>query len=156
MKSVRLLFICLPVALVLTGCVSTAPYHLPPVEESPRSEERPAAETPAPADEAVPAEQAPVVAPPQPSSAVASLTHQARGQYNARNYQVAIATAERGLRIDRRAPELYLILAQSYLQLAMPQQAEQFTQQGLRYAPSGSGIAEALLRVREILSGGQF
>lgn len=155
MKSVRLLLICLPVVLV--GCVSTAPYHLPPVEESSLpGKELPRTETPLPDEETAPTEQPPATVAPQPSSAVTSLINQARGQYNARNYQVAIATAERGLRIDRRSPELYLILAQSYLQLAMPQQAEQFTQQGLRYAPSGSGIAEALLRVKAILSGGQF
>ena len=64
--------------------------------------------------------------------------------------------AERGLRIDRRASELYLVLAQSYLQLAMPQQAEQFVQQGLRFAQSGSSVAESLMRVLDILTGGDF
>jgi tetratricopeptide (TPR) repeat protein len=82
---------------------------------------------------------------------VSSLVLEARAQYQAQAYQAAIATAERGLRIDRQAGELYLLLAQSYVQLALPQQARMFVQQGLRYAQQGSEVAEGLARVQAIL-----
>lgn len=157
LKSLRVLLIGFSAALLLAGCATgPAPRDLPPVEESGRPTEYP---TPVPQPEQeTPIEEAPPVTPQAPAinPAVTSLSNQARAQYNARNYQGAIATAERGLRIDRRASELYLVLAQSYLQLAMPQQAEQFVQQGLRFAQTGSSVAESLLRVREILTGGDF
>jgi tetratricopeptide (TPR) repeat protein len=80
-----------------------------------------------------------------------SLTNLARAQYQARQYQSAIATAERGLRIDRRAASLYLLLAQSYMQLDMPQKAMNFVQQGLRYTIPESDTEFGLLRLKEIL-----
>jgi Flp pilus assembly protein TadD len=83
--------------------------------------------------------------------AAISLARQARNQYLAQDYQGAIATAERGLRIERRAADLYLVLAQSYVQLDQPQKAEMFVQQGLRFAPQGSDVASGLLRVRELI-----
>jgi hypothetical protein len=92
-----------------------------------------------------------VPAPPAMGTAVASLVAQASSQYQAKNYPAAIATAERGLRIDRRAPELYLLLAKSYLQLSNIPLAQQFVQQGIRYAQSGSEIALSLLRVKNTL-----
>jgi tetratricopeptide (TPR) repeat protein len=92
-------------------------------------------------------------APPAPSSngAVTSLITQARSLYDQQDYQSAIATAERGLRIDRRSADLYLVLAQSYLQLALPQKAQMFVQQGLRYAPQGSETANSLARTQALL-----
>lgn len=55
------------------------------------------------------------------------------------DYEAAIAAAERGLRIDRRMPELYLILAHSYRALGNPARARQFAQQGLRYVEEPAG-----------------
>ncbi len=81
--------------------------------------------------------------------AAISLARQARSQYLAQDYQGAIATAERGLRIERRAADLYLVLAQAYVQLGQPQKAGMFAQQGLRFAPQGSDVASDLLRVTE-------
>lgn len=78
------------------------------------------------------------------AAAVISLIDQARQAYEQGEYNAAIAIAERGLRIDRREPELYLLLAQSYLQLARPDQARQFAQQGLRYSPPDSHLYQAL------------
>ena len=156
-KSLSLVLIAGLLSLI-AGCASTT-YDLPPVTDSDTSGEPEPAQT-YPAGEPAPSidsEEADVQAPePVPSTnpAVTSLTNQARAQYNTRDYQTAIATAERGLRIDRRSPELYLIIAQSYVQLAMPQRAEQFVQQGLRYSQAGSAVAEALLRVRDAVSSG--
>lgn len=141
------------VVMLLAGCAAPGPRELPPVEDSLPPVDQPL-EPQTPADQPPVSETPPTTSAPAPvNPAVTSLINQARAQYNARNYQVAIATAERGLRIDRRTPELYLIMAQSYLQMAMPQQAEQFVQQGLRFAQSGSAVADSLLRVREILVG---
>ena len=99
--------------------------------------------------EAVPQARAPI--PVASSNATASLVSQARAQYQAKNYQGAIAIAERALRIDRRAPDVYLILAQSYMQLANPQVALQFVQQGIRYAQAGTDLAQTLMQVRDSL-----
>jgi tetratricopeptide (TPR) repeat protein len=76
---------------------------------------------------------------------------QARAQYQAKQYQAAIAIAERALRIDRRSPDVYLVLAQSYMQLANRQLALQFVQQGIRYAQAGTDLAQTLLQVRDSL-----
>lgn len=91
---------------------------------------------------------------PQPVVSIAtdSLAAMARQQYQAGQYQSAIATAERGLRIDRRAAGLYLVLAQSYMQLQMPQQAKNFVLQGLRYAAQGSDVEKSLLRIKNYLN----
>lgn len=149
--------------LILSGCAGPVARDLPPVVDrdgAPTTEDGYPLEEYPPLDEEMqlPPETPEVVTPSAPviNPAVTSLTNQARSQYNARNYQAAIATAERGLRIDRRASELYLVLAQSYIQMSMPQQAEQFVQQGLRFAQTGSSVAQSLLRVREIISGGDF
>ena len=86
--------------------------------------------------------------------AAQSLAKQARQQYLAQDYQGAIATAERGLRIERRAADLYLVLAQSYVQLALPAKAKMFVQQGLRFAAPGSDVAQGLARVQEMVDQG--
>lgn len=86
--------------------------------------------------------------------AAQSLAKQARQQYLSRDYQGAIATAERGLRIERRAADLYLVLAQSYVQLALPEKAKMFVQQGMRFAAPGSDTAQGLARVQEMVDQG--
>lgn len=82
------------------------------------------------------------------TAAVVSLIDQARLAYERGEYDVAIAVAERGLRIDRREPELYLLLAQSYQHLARPDRAGQFAQQGMRYTPPNSPLYQALEAVK--------
>lgn len=74
------------------------------------------------------------------ASAVTSLVNQARDEYTHKNYSRAIALAERGLRINRRNPQLYLILAESYWQQLLPVQAKQFAQKGLRYSRKDSEV----------------
>lgn len=82
------------------------------------------------------------------TAAVISLIEQSRLAYEHGDYNSAIQSAERGLRIDRREPELYLVLAQSYLELARPAQAEQFAQQGLRHSLPDSRLYQALEDVK--------
>lgn len=110
--------------IVLTACVGPL--------------ERESDEASAPADQA----QDPGTA------AVISLIEQSRLAYEHGDYNNAIQAAERGLRIDRREPELYLVLAQSYLELAQPAQATQFAQQGLRHSLPDSRLYQALEDVK--------
>jgi tetratricopeptide (TPR) repeat protein len=140
---------------VLAGCAGPGVRDLPPVIESGETRESPWPQEELP-PVSPPQEQAPETPPAMPNSAVTSLINQSRSLYNSHDYSAAIAAAERGLRIDRRAPELYLVIAQSYVQLGQSAQAEQFVQQGLRYAQPGSPVSESLQRVRRILRGGDF
>lgn len=143
------------VVLNLVGCASnvkpevtpvviekSAPVSVPEVKEPVKPVEPVIPEV-------VPQTRAPI--PVASSNATASLVSQARAQYQAKNYQGAIATAERALRIDRRSPDVYLILAQSYMQLANTQAALQFAQQGIRFAQAGTDLAQTLLQVRDSL-----
>ncbi len=82
--------------------------------------------------------------PERGARAVSSLIQTARNAYQTGDYSSAIVSSERGLRIDRREPELYLILAQSYLALARPAQAEQFARQGMRHSGSDTWVSQAL------------
>lgn len=138
----------------LFGCVSQ------PQDDSGRADNPPDPSVSAPAPGSTipdPTPEPMVVMPPPPPathSAVSSLVKQARSYYLMQDYQNAIASAERGLRIDRRAADLYLVLAQSYIQLALPQKANMFVQQGLRYAQQGSEVADSLERVQEIIRQG--
>lgn len=138
----------------LLACATTREQEQPapvidqstPVE---KTEVKPPEKPPAPVTPPAATPQTRAVAPV--GNAVVSLASQARAQYAAKNYQGAVATAERGLRIDRRAPELYLILAQSYVQLANTQLAQQFIQQGIRYSQAGTDVAQSLLTLRDSL-----
>src|SRR5690625_3439472 len=62
--------------------------------------------------------------------------------------QGATASAERGLRIDRREPAVYLLLARSYLELAQPRRADEFARQGLRFTTPGTVLYDALETIR--------
>ena len=136
--------------LTMVGCATNTSTQQPaPVIERPAAvppQDQPAVVQPQPG--AVPA---PVPAPAVLNPAAQSLARQATSQYQRQDYQGAIATAERGLRIERRAADLYLVLAQSYVQLGLPDKAQMFVQQGLRFAPKGSETESGLLRVKEIL-----
>lgn len=139
--------------LTLLGCASQPPAY-------------PTRTAPAPAKPRLSQPAKPVVVQPQPdvlvkpapvvvlNPAALSLANQARSQYQRQDYQGAIATAERGLRIERRAADLYLLLAQSYVQLGAPGKAKLFVQQGLRFAAPGSEAAQGLLRLQEIVDQG--
>ncbi len=134
--------------VLLTGCATqrvVEPVVYEPVA-APVSE-------PAPIEKPQDILSAPSLPKPKPAASLAtdSLTNIGRSQYQAKQYHAAIATAERGLRIDRRAAPLYLLLAQSYLQLQMPQKAMSFVQQGLRYAIPESDTEAALQRLKAIL-----
>ena len=149
-----LIIAVLVIATQLVGCAGNVHTNTP----APVIEKIPPTATPEPSQPEVPPEPpvvlqpAPPVQPPAPapsSKAVSSLVDRARAQYNLKNYQAAVATAERALKIDRRSPEVYLILAQSYVQMANNQLAFQFVQQGIRYAQAGTELAQSLLQLRD-------
>lgn len=153
----KILFICgLALgAMNLVGCASNGRPDISPVVIE-KSAPVPVPEVVAPIKPVAPVipEVVPptrVIIPAASSNATASLVSQARAQYQAKNYQGAIAIAERALRIDRRVPDVYLVLAQSYMQMANPQVALQFVQQGIRYAQAGTELAQTLVQVRDSL-----
>lgn len=144
------------IATHLVGCAGNVrPDSTPPVVESSEPVARPEDKLPEkPIEPVAPPPVVPQVQAPVPtatSNATASLVAQAKAQYQAKNYQGAIATAERALRIDRRSPDVYLVLAQSYVQLANNQLAMQFVQQGIRYSQAGTDLAKTLIQVRDSL-----
>jgi len=102
--------------LVLVGCATYSDYPTYPAPPPEPEPVRPAPVVVQPQPEAVAPAPAPVVA---LNPAAVSLAKQARSQYQTQDYQGAIATAERGLRIERRAADLYLLLAQSYVQFGL-------------------------------------
>lgn len=105
--------------LLLSAC-ATRPIE---VEDMPPAE--------IPAEEVEPD----VVEVPQSSDlALNQLLTEARRHLAAENWEAASASAERGLRINRREPELYLVLARAYIGMADPRRALEFVRQGLRYA----------------------
>src|SRR5690606_20930425 len=143
--------ICLAsLLLVPLGCATQSDYPSYPAPAPTVEPAKPLPEALTPQPEAV--APAPASAPAMVLNlAAGSYAKRARSQYQERDYQAAIATAERGLRIERRAADLYLVLAQSYVQLGMPSRAAIFVQQGLRFALAGSETEESLLRVRQLL-----
>ncbi len=72
------------------------------------------------------------------------LVSQADRQVVAADYKKAINTAERGLRINRKEPRLYLALAKAYRGLQNPRQSSYFAKQGLRYAKKGDNVFRQL------------
>jgi len=92
----------------------------------------------------------PTVVTPPTSRAMERLIVEAQSQLSSGDLQSAIATAERGLRIDRREPQLYYILAKSYYGLDDDYRARQFAEQGLRYVQNPeSDLAVALQQLME-------
>ncbi len=72
------------------------------------------------------------------------LVNQANRQLITADYKKAITTAERGLRINRKEPRLYLALAKAYRGLQNTRQSSYFAKQGLRYAQKGGVVFSQL------------
>lgn len=68
---------------------------------------------------------------------------------DAGDYDGAIELAERGLRINRYAPGLYLLLAQAYEGLGEREQARNFARLGLRYAGSDATLLAPLQQLAQ-------
>ena len=76
---------------------------------------------------------------------VEKLVKQSNGALSYQRYDKAINLAERGLRIDRKDPRFYLVLARAYRALNHKKQSVYFAKQGLRYTVKNSR-EQALLK----------
>ncbi|BFM10263.1 hypothetical protein R50072_04160 [Simiduia litorea] len=81
---------------------------------------------------------------PKRSEALSRLIARASEAYQTGDYQTVVDVAERGLRMDRYAPELYLLLAQGYYGLGLSEQAVSFARLGLRYISARPDLKPAL------------
>ncbi|GLS27871.1 hypothetical protein GCM10007877_35900 [Marinibactrum halimedae] len=93
---------------------------------------------------APPVEQPSVAPSVAPKGAVKSLYDRARHAQSESRWSDAIALAERGLRINRKQSELYLILSESYLAQGNEDQARAFAEQGMRYTEKRSAVGTRL------------
>ncbi|BFM14161.1 hypothetical protein R50073_03440 [Maricurvus nonylphenolicus] len=67
------------------------------------------------------------------------------------DWQAVIEVAEQGIRINRRLPQWYLLLAESYLALSQPGQAQHFVEQGRRYCRVDSSVCTQLVQLSKTL-----
>ncbi len=81
---------------------------------------------------------------PSLKASVSSLLGRIEASYSRGQWPLAIAEAERGLRMARRKPELYLWLARSHWRLGHVEEARHFTQLGLRYTEVDSAVERRL------------
>ncbi|WP_144062424.1 tetratricopeptide repeat protein [Simiduia agarivorans] len=116
------------VLLWMVGCASAPEPALPPETE--------------PAAEPAPVAPAPAKAPTQ--NAVTAYARSADAAFQQGDYRRAISLAERGLRSNRYAADLYLLLAQAYDALGNRDQARNFARLGLRYSGSDETLTAQL------------
>lgn len=135
--------------LLLSSCASTpSEVEVVDAQSSTAQEQSPELQSPMSPDKA-PTVVSPQAAPDR-TNAVDELLTQARLQYRYSEYQYAVRTAERGLRIDRSQSEWYLILSESYLKLGSSGNAQQFARQGLRYSKP---VGQHYQRLKQISDG---
>lgn len=116
-----------------------------PAERVPREEQTP----PPVGSPTVIAPGAQSVSPAQ--RAVESLLNEAWGHYRNNELDRAIAVAERAQRLDARSPEVYLLLASSYLAQGKQGLAEQFAHRGVNFSPAGSVVRRQLQQLLDQL-----
>lgn len=80
---------------------------------------------------------------------VAQLLGQAEASRQQQDWHGVIAVAEQGLHINRRMPQWYVLLAESYLAMQQPKLADAFVMQGQRYCRSTSKECAELLRLQQ-------
>lgn len=135
-------------ALMVAACAPFPTPHGEPTRVPP-----PPMDTPPPERTEHPLPPPPVQIIPQQKivdpaeAAVAGLLQDAWGHYHRDNYDAAIAVAERAQRLDARNPEVYLVLASSYLAQAQLNLAEQLVRKGIAFSGSDSGVRSRLQQV---------
>ena len=80
---------------------------------------------------------------------VENLVAQAKRSLAIQDYEQAINLAEKGLRINRKDPRLYLLLAKAYREQHEQQQSIYFAKQGLRYSKKGDDSYSELISLTE-------
>lgn len=135
-------------ALMVAACAPFPTPHGEPTRVPP-----PPMDTPPPERSERPLPPPPVQIIPQQekvdpaAAAVAGLLQDAWGHYHRDNYDAAIAIAERAQRLDARNPEVYLVLASSYLAQAQLNLAEQLVRKGIAFSGADSGVRGRLQQV---------
>lgn len=81
---------------------------------------------------------------PAQAGSAAVYRQSAEQALNAGDYRRAVSLAERGLRMNRYAGDLYLLLAQAYQALDNREQSLNFARLGLRYAGEDETLRTAL------------
>ncbi len=84
---------------------------------------------------------------PSLKASVSTLLKRIEASYSRGQWSLAIAEAERGLRMARRQPELYFWLARSHWRLGHGEDARHFIRLGLRYTEDDSAVERRLLRL---------
>lgn len=87
------------------------------------------------------------IPPKQDNRVLESLVDKSRQLQRQQRWYDAIGFAERGLRIDRREPKLYLIISESYQALGQLLRSRQFAEIGLRYSEPGSDSEASFRRL---------
>jgi hypothetical protein len=133
--------------IALTGCVTSTGVSAPPT--IPGQEQ---GQTEVPSLENAPSENRPSENRPDDNRQVSSrgvideLISEGRRALSNKKPMLAIEQAERGIRVDRTEPELYLLLAQAYQYLGDGLKAANFARQGLRYVSSGQFLLRQKLQ----------
>lgn len=139
------IFVLSMALLLLAGCAGN-PYSYPRSRPAPPPAPTVEAPPPAPTSEPVivqphPEEDEQVIVPGTSSETnpvVGRLITQGWDLFYAREYDRAIATGERAMRLERTNAEIYYLLARCHQQQSRIDQARQLTRQGLVYSPKGS------------------
>lgn len=127
---VRLSTVTLAAAIFLVAGCASAPSG-------------PGQSAPPTAPDAPRAEPTPVVPPPGPErSLTLALRDQADGARLRGDYDAAIATLERAIRIDPDAPELWLLLSQVNLDAGDPAAAEQLARKALQFVGNRANLEQ--------------
>ncbi len=117
-------------AMILAGCTTAPVQEEPNVPGKPQGQPTAGEPTQPELNESRSRSTAPIVE---------SLLREARQAQARRQWSTAIELAERGLRLDRYQPRLYLVLAESYLQLGKWPASREFARLGLRFLSKSDG-----------------
>ena len=138
------LFFCLLISMVFIGCSSsTGPVDIRDMATPPEAT-------------TTDGEQVAMVQPVRPEikasqvPLVERLIDQSNQSLANNNFDQAINLAEKGLRIDRKEPRLYLVLAKTYTAKGNRQQAIYFAQQGLLYTGKRQAIYKQLKQYTQL------
>lgn len=151
-----------PLALivVVTGCSTLQPASYPqqpyptkyPTDPGSTS---PSADIPQMPEQKPPVKNEPDIVPGDTqvamgtANAVHGLIDDAWDHYNGGEYDRAVAVAERAMRLNRRNPEIYLVMASAHYQRYRNDLARQLVRQGLSFSERGTRVharLETLLR----------
>ncbi|MCE2027544.1 hypothetical protein [Sessilibacter corallicola] len=133
---IRIFFVIITCAGAV-GCATTGSNSSAPIIPGQEQGQATGSKTPPP-----PA-QAPVNS---TSRVIDDLLAKGKRALSSKQPMLAIEQAERGIRIDRTEPELYLLLARAYDALGEVTKAANFARQGLRYVSNSQFLLKQKLQ----------